>query len=285
MKPSGIKGLTAKEPIGVVATIGHKGERGQPTDTDRFFLVQATAEKVGQIEIRPPHPAFRSFNSADPLDRQVLRGNLVHRTSTECWEHHLTAQLLPRLPMHPARAPHCTGDGVRAQRWDGQVFQSIGCPNELCEYRQGDKKPCGAFGRVLFRLRWKEGSPLPSLLCKLTTKSWHSVAAWLGFFREVEEQARILGGDLGIYGVPFVISLSKKTMASRGRAFPVLSISVDGDLQAFFVQRASHLRAAQLEHVAPLAALTDGEQQAPEVIAEDIDTITPGISVPAERTT
>lgn len=279
---TGIKGLTPKEPIGVVATIGHKGDRGQPVDTDRFFLVLPTAEKEGQFEVRRPHPAYRAFNeAADVGARQVLRGQIVHRTAQECWEHHLTAQVLPKLPAHPARAPHCTGDGVRALRWTGKEFAPIPCPNELCEFRQGDKKTCGAWGRVLFRLRWKDGSPLPALACKLATKSWHSVAAFLGFFREVETQATILGGDLGIYGVPFVITLSRKSMPSRQRAFPVLSISVDGDLQEFFVRRAGLLRQSLAEQVRPVAALTDGEQQAPEERALDLETIVP--AKPAER--
>lgn len=300
MKIDGIKGLTAKEPIGVVASIGHKGDRGQPVDTDRFFLVAPTAEKVGDFEVRKPHPAFRAFNEApDVSARQVLRGQIVHRTAAECFEHHLTAQVLPGYPAHPAKVPHCTGDGTRAQRWvgdltpqqRGQLVQlqkdrrpleqaglplqlaPIVCPGEMCEYRQGDKKTCGAFGRVLFRLRWKEGSPLPGLLCKLTTKSWYSTAAWLGFFEELERQAAILGGDLGIYGVPLLITLGRKTMASRGRAFPVMSVSVDGDLQAFFVQRAGMLRASLDEH-RPLA-LTDGEAQAAEDLAADLDGISP----------
>lgn len=300
-KIDGIKGLTAKEPIGVVASIGRKGPSGAPMETDRFFLVAPTAEKVGQIEVRPPHPAFRAFNDSTDLQaRQVLRGQIVHRTAAECFEHHLTAQVLPGYPAHPGRAPHCTGDGTRAQRWVGDLTQQqrgqlvqlqkdrrpleaaglpltmapVPCPNDLCEYRQGEKKACGAWGRVLFRLRWKEGSPLPGLLCKLATKSWFSVASLLGFFEALEQQAAILGGDLGIYGVPLLITLGRKTMASRGRAFPVMSISVDGDLQAFLVQRAAWHRQALGERVQPLA-LTDGEQQAAEELAADLDGITP----------
>lgn len=273
----GIKGLTPKEPIGVVASIGHKGDRGQPVDTDRFYLVAPTAEKVGQHEQRRPHPAFRKFNEHEDLAvRQVLRGQIVHRAPSECFEHRLVAQVLPGIAAHPGRAPHCSGDGTRAQRWDGGAFREIACPNDLCQYRQGEKKVCGAFGRVLFRLRWPEGNPLPSLLCKLTTKSWYSTAAWLGFFAEIERQAALLGGDLGIFGVPFVVTLGRKTMPSRGRAFPVMSVSVDGDLQSFFVQRAGMLRQA-LDERRPVAALTDGSQQADEELAADLEGITPGL--------
>ena len=279
----GIKGLTPREPIGVVATIGHKGGKGQPVDTDRFYLVLPTAEKVGNIEARRPHPSFRGFNEIGAKEdadegkarRQVVAGQLVHVSVSECWEHHLTAQVLPGLQAHPARAPHCTGDGTRARRWNGQAYQEIVCPNELCQYRQGDRKACGAWGRVLFRLRWKDGSPLPGLLCKLTTKSWNSVAAFLGFFEEVERQAQILGGQLGVYGVPFVITLGRKSIPSRQRSFPVMNISVDGDLQLFFVERAGRLRQALEEVRRPVAALTDGEQQRDQEVALDIETITP----------
>lgn len=272
-----IKGLTAREPVGVVATIGHKGDRGQPVDTDRFFLVLPTAEKVGSTEIRRPHPEFRAFNEADPERRQMLKGTLVHLEVAQCWEYHLKAQVLPGLAAHPSRAPHCTGDGTAARRWDGAEFRDIPCPNELCQFRQGQgKKACGAFGRVLFRLRWADGVRMPQLLCKLTTQSWHSVAALQGFFGYTQAQAALLGGPLGIYGVPFSITLSRKTNAKRGQAFPVLSVSVDGDLQGFFVQRAAALRSStdyQLAAQTPRAALTDGEQQAAQYL--DAATIEP----------
>lgn len=279
-----IKGLTAREPVGVVATIGHKGDRGQPVDTDRFFLVLPTAEKVGSTEIRRPHPEFRAFNEADPERRQMLKGTLVHLAVTECWEYHLKAQVLPGLAAHPSRAPHCTGDGSSARRWDGQQFTPILCPNELCKYRQGDgAKVCKPFGRVLFRLRWADGVRMPGLLCKLTTQSWHSVAALKGFFDYVTQQAQLLGGPLGIYGVPFGLTLSRKTKSSQGqegkgvgRAFPVMSASPDGDLQQFFVARAAALRAStdyQLAAQTPRAALTDGEQQAEKYL--DAATIEP----------
>lgn len=272
MKPAGIKGVEGTVPVGAVLTVGHKGPSGAPTDTDRFFIV------VPQMADgrRDLHPAFAKFNDAAPELRQSIQGNLVHATQAECFEHHLKAQVLPRL-VHPMKAPVCTGDGSRAQRWDAraQAFMEIPCPNELCEFRQGQVKACKPWLRLLFQPRWKGGS-LPTPLMKLTSASWNNTRAFLGFFEYVQSQATQLGlPELNLYGLPFVLTLSRKTIPTQKRAFPVLSISPDCNLQEYLLLHAQ--RRAQLTQAPRFVALTDRSQQAPQELLADHSTITPGL--------
>jgi len=295
-KFTGIKGLEGKEPIGAVLTVGHKGSNGAPTDTDRLFVV------VPQMAqgIRGAHPAYGKFNdlgvsrpddnsTREEIDkyktalaaRQTIKGNLVHATKAELFEYYLRAQILPGIKAHPRKAPHCTGDGQNATRWNGKEFLPIVCPNELCEFRQGDVKTCKPFMRFLFQPRWAQGSPLPMPLMKLTSGSWNSVRAFIGFFDYLMQQAHQLGlTSPNFYGLPFVITLSRKSDPAHQRGYPVLAISTDGDLQGFLVN--TEQRRKELEAIKPRAALTDGEQQDPIEVAADYATITPGI--PGERT-
>ena len=158
---------------------------------------------------------------------------------------------------------------------------------ELCEFRQGDRKACKPFAQLLFRPRWADGVSLPQPLVKLTTGSWNSTAALLGFFAYLEGQARELGiVNPSLYGIPFTLSLARKTMPKRGAAFPVLSISPDCDLVVFFLRQREDLGriAATQPRELPPASLTDPELESPDVLAADSELIVPSkpASVPAD---
>lgn len=288
-----IAGLTGREPVGAALTIGIKGPSGAPTNTDRFYFVLPHDEKRGEITVRPLHPSFSAYNDAEPKKRQMLRGNLVHANRAECFRHHLKAQVLPKPWLaHPNKRPACLGDGAVAVRYHGtgkdgvDDFREMVCPNDLCEFRQGDRKVCKPFAQLLFRPRWPDGVALPQPLTKLTTGSWNSTSALLGFFGYVESQARELGVENpSLYGLPFSLTLSRKTMPKRGAAFPVLSLSPDCDLIAFFLrQRADMAQLAASNRLAlPPATLTDPDLEDPDVLASDSESIAP--SKPASVTT
>lgn len=276
-----IEGLHSKEPVGAVLTIGRKGTSGAPVETDRFFIVQPSE---GDDRVRAQHPAFAAFNGAKPEARQSITCALVHAEMEDSWLHYLRAQVLGGdWPTHPQMKPACQGDGKTALRLyavgkDGAPddYREIPCPNDLCEFRQGNVKKCKPFGRLYFRPIWKDGSPLPTPLMKWTTASWNNVAAVKGFFEHVEHQAEQLGlGDYTLYGLPFTITLGKKKKPQQGRAFPVITITPAMDLIAFFMAQRRQL----LEAGAGPLALSAGNRDVEEVEAEssDYQAIVPGL--------
>lgn len=272
----GIKGLTPREPIGAVVTIGIKDKsRGFPTQTDRWHIVQPKAEN----NVRKVHEAFRSFNTAAVEKRQVIRGNLIHATKAECFEHHLKAQVLRGA--HPNKKPACVGDGVKAMRWEGQGpedFMEIKCLNELCEYRQTQPPKCKPFMRFLFRLRWPDGVQLPTPLVKFTSGAWNTTANFLGFWEYLEGTAAQLGlHRYTLFGFPFLLSLHRQTKPSEQRSFPVVTISPEMDPIEFFMKQRDNIR--QLSAEVPAIAITDQSEQAVDAVYEDVDSI----SVPGDK--
>ena len=268
-KHQGIEGLAGREPFGAVVTVGHKGDRGFPTDTDRFFIVMTTQDDK---KVRPPHPAFAPFNNATNKDFcKVLYGNIVHASADEAFNYHLKAQVLGKA--HPDMRPACVGDGKTAERWMGDdVFKTIPCPNDKCEFRTGVKPACKPFGRIAFRLRWKKEGAMPSPLVKLSTGSWNTVGNLLGFFDYIAAQARLLGvAQYSLYGLPFMLTVTRKTKPSQNKAFPVVTIAPDGDLQDFLWTQSDRMKELEGRSI---AALTDGgyaEEHA------DLVTIEPGM--------
>ena len=273
-----IEGLTGRDPIGAALTIGHKGPKGNPTDTDRFFIVVPQEENG----VRVPHPAFVPFNNADPEKRRTLRCVLIHASQDQCFGYNLRAQLLPGRKGHPQKRPLCSSnDSKTAERWNGTAFDKIACPNDKCEFRKavGDgPTPCKPFMRILFRPVWPEGNPLPTPLMKLTSGSWNTTAAFLGFFQYIAQQAAALGvPEYTLYGLPFVITLGKKKRsgdAASARSFPVLTVSPDVDLQRFLWSQQERFA----KFGGPVAALTDREQSAAEIVDADYRSIVPGVS-------
>lgn len=270
-----IKGLSGREPIGAVVSIGVKDKnKGFPTQTDRFHIVQPKAEN----NVRPLHSAFASFNAAVPEKRQVIRGNLVHATMDECFEHHLKAQVLRKA--HPNKKPACVGNGIKATRWEGpgpDDFMEIKCLNELCEYRQTTPAKCKPFMRFLFRVRWQDGVNFPTPLVKFTSGAWNTTANFLGFWEYMEGTAKQLGlTDYTLFGFPFILSLHRQTKPSAQQSFPVVTVSPEIDPVNFFMQQRSDIR--QLSADVPAIALTDQSEQAVDAVFEDVESI----SVPSK---
>jgi len=281
-----IREVTGREPVGAVVTIGEKGPSGAPTNTDRFFFKSPQEIRQGEKRWRPNHPAFAAYNEADPKFRQTLAGNLVHGTQDEAFSFYLRAHMPPKgskWPAHPGGKPFCVGDGTNATRLYGigqdgaEDYRHIPCPNEKCEFRQGDLKLCKPFGRLYFRPRWPEGSKLPSPLTKLVTQSWYSVSNILGVFEYIAAQAKHLGLDrYSLFGLPITLTLTRKTTPTRQRAFPVLSATLDCDLIAFLLAQREQIRALGGElRLLPASAGSDDEC-APEVIEADVADIVPG---------
>ena len=272
-----IKDLEGREPIGACVTIGVKDKaRSFPTETDRWHIVNPREESG----IRHAHPGFASFNSAPPDKRRVLRGNLVHSSRDECFEYNLKAQVLPGKKAHPDKRPACTGDGVKATRWEGGAadeFMAIKCPNERCEYRQTTPPACKPFARFLFRLRWPDGIALPTPLVKFTTGSWNSTADLLGFFEYIDKVAKQLGLEkYSLFGLPFVITLQYQTKPSAQSRFPVIHISPEIDPVTFFMQQREQVRQLQQP---TFEALPDPTQQSSDLVYEDVKII----SVPSTK--
>lgn len=280
-----IADVDGREPVGAVLTIGRKGERGSPIENDRFFFV-SPFEAQG---VRQPLPEFGRFNGAKPEARQVIHGNLVHAAIDEAWLHHLRAHKLPKPhPNHPARMPACTGDGRRATRFKGMdgdgraIWQEIDCPNRQCEFRQGSPSPCKPMGRLYFRPSWSHYRDdsfhgLPTPLVKWTTGSWNTVANVVGFFDHVRAQATNLGlQSWSVYGLPFVLTLGRKTQPQHERAFPVVSISPLDDLINFFLFQRKQLEAAGGRLQLAVGNVTASETT-PAALAADYSTITPGV--------
>lgn len=288
---SGIEGLEPRLPLGAALCLGIKGPSGAPTQTDRFFFVSPYDSTEGKFSVRPQLASFRAFNEADVKDRQSIKGNLLHSRQEDCFYHHLRAQVLTpkdKWPAHPAKRPACVGDGHNATRYFGETgaddFRPIPCPGDLCQFRQGTVKACRPFLQLLFRPRWKEGSSLPTPLTKLTSGSWYSAAAILGFFTHVKEQAHQLGiENFSLYGLPFVLSVHMKTKPQANQRFPVLSMSPDTDLIGFLLAQRENLDriGGHVTLALPAVSLTDPEMRSAEVLASDAALISGPISKPA----
>lgn len=223
--------------------------------------------------MRHPHPQFKFYNNPEKWDkRQTLYGMLVHKTEEELFEWHLKAPVI-RKPMHPHKRPHCIGDGVRAIRWsfgEPDDFLEITCPNERCEFRQGDKPKCTPWMRFLFLVVWpyqQEVTP-PSVLCKFTSRSWNTVTNFVGFFNYISKTAKGMHlPDYSLMGFPFSISHTYQTQPEKGRRYQVVKITQGIEPSEFFfnqMQRLKALTATRYE------AITDESQQRPDVVFEDI---------------
>ena len=272
-KYEGIKGLSSTEPVGAAVTIGVKDKaRGFPTGTNQWYVVNPREESG----VRHLHPAFTSFNAAPQEKRKVLRGNIIHATREECFEHHLKCQVLPGSKAHPDKRPCCIGDGVNATRWTGKEpddFIEIKCPSEKCQYRLTAPPACKPFARLLFRLRWQDGVSLPTPLVKFTTWSWFTTSKLKGFFDHIQKTANQLGLEqYTLFGFPFVLTLQYQTKASAKSRFPVVHISPEEDPVAFFMRQRKNIAQLQSEHIIALPDLQD-----PGEVYDDVK----AISLPA----
>lgn len=273
--PEGIEGLSGREPIGAAVTIGIKSGRGFPVEKDKFHIV-SPRDVDG---VRPHLPQFAFFNGAQAEHRKVIKANILHRTRAQCFEHRLSLQAFPKgysAPRaHPNMRPVCEGDGVHAVRWMQGVgddeFANIRCPHKLCEFRQTDPPSCKPFMRLLFRLRWSKPD-LPTPLVKFTSRSWETIANFVGLFDMLETAARELGiSDPTLYGFPFTMTLIERTKAAKKARYSVVAVSPDQDPIDFLLAQKERL--AMIQGPAPLAlpdAQDDGE------VFEDIQSVEVG---------
>lgn len=292
-----IKGLQGREPVGAVLTIGTKGPSGNPVDTDRFYIKVPDARKDEKGLVRDGHPSFAAFNSADVAHRKSIKGVLVHATEAECFEWYRKAQRSPNRSENHAQLPFCTGNGVSAQRLRLAVLQQqvqsgaprpnpykeIPCENDLCKYAEApnERTPpaCKPFARLLFQPVWKDGSPLPTPLMKLTTQSWNTVKNLVGFFEFVRTQAAQMGiAQPLLFGLNFELVLETKSNPDKGSRFPVIRISPTVNLQTFLMSAAQQ----QLAEARKYIALLDDAERDPATIAADTSLIEPALRQPAE---
>jgi hypothetical protein len=264
----GIEGLSGhgegrKQAYGAVLTIGQKDpQKGFPKDTDKFFIKQpqTISKKVGArtMLLRENDPDFNRFHLSEKSQlRQIIRFYIVHpvhlrdgwNSMIDAFHFSLKAYQLPKNPSHPNNAPHCTGNGKEARRWDGNEYKDIKCPNNLCKFRQGRPSPCKPFARLSFQLRWSSDeawSNLPTPLTKWETHSWYNIdKVLLPFFAGLHKQAMFLGvHNYTLYGLPCVMKLGKRS-PKAGSSVPSISVSTDlpngMTLQNFFLAQKTNL--------------------------------------------
>ena len=260
----GIKGLDGhghgrKQAWGAVLTIGQKDpNKGFPANTDKFFIKkpQAVSKKMnGRMTlVRENDPEFSKFNYSETQKlRQTIRFFLIHPvhmreewdSMIDAFQFSLKAYQLPKNKPHPNNAPQCTGDGEKASRWNGEEFQEIPCPNNLCSFRIGRPSPCKPYARLAFQLRWNPNEPwhaLPTTFVKYETHSWYNIdKVIMPFFVGLHKQAVALGvKNYNLYALPCVMKLSKRT-SGKGNVVPAISLSTDlppgMTLQTFFLKQ------------------------------------------------
>ena len=265
----GIAGLSRREPIGAALTVGRKGPRGNPIEKDRFHIVLPTE---GADRRRAAHPRYRAFNGAPAERRRSLVGQVIHADPDRAFEHYLSAYRGEKGdPTHPAGAPFCRGDGVRATRYTGNPkdvggFANIPCPNETCRLRVSEPALCRPFARLLFRLVFRPDSGLPSTTVKLATKSWYSVANLAGFWASLEDAATAVGAPFNPAGFRFLLQLEEKSSKARKSRFPVISAVPLDDAFEFFAARVG-VSAVQLSG--------DDDSAAPDAVFGTLETSDP----------
>ena len=293
-RPRGTPSIAPREPIGAAVAQGRK-KPGQPNpvDTDRFFIVQPKAEGQGIEAVRKPHPAFATFNAL-PKDgasreeveahnalRTVIKCILVHAAPDDSFWTNMKAQKI-QGHVNPKGAPSCEGNDVTARRWfpnpDGSgEYREIPCPGVKCQYRSTarGRPACLPFGMIVFQLRFQNS---PGIVAKYTTNGNEATGAIQGFFNHLKEQASSLGvTNPSVYGLPFLMTLSKRTKAAApgerfGSRWYVPSFTPDlpdgMTLQEFFIrQRDRATVLSQPRLLAPTAT---------EVLDDDLNIINAG---------
>lgn len=273
MRFNGVKDLRSSQPIGASLQIGIKKgfqQRGIPDQKDRFHI--CTAHEVDGVKLH--HPSFALFNQAPTNFRQAVRGVIVHSTAEECFNNQLSMQSYPKNHKgprsHPQRFPVCSGNGEVAVRWDGQKTSDIKCPGRMCEYQADDCRACKVLSRFVFSIRWAEGSKferLSSPLVKFTSRGYETTSNLLGFFEYIDTAAKSLGvNKYSLFGFPFIMTLTFRTNPERRSRYPVVTISPEIDVFDFLVRQRERMDLI----ATPMEALTDESQQDPQVIYEDV---------------
>ena len=284
-----IRDMSGREPVGAVLRIGRKNERGVPVERDRFTIASRYENERG---VRPLLADFAPFNNLSAENRRAFRGNLVHDTRPEAFAFKLSARVLgagwPQFPTaHPNMRPICEGNGEQATRLFGidedgrEDWQEIECPNDLCEFRAA--KACKPWAKLYFQPRWNERAAgrMPSPEMVFSTGSWNTVANMIGFFEHVAAMASGLGVEpMSLRGLPFILQLGEKRDRKRGHVFPVVSMSVDGNLVDFLAYQKQRVDEIGGHLPQRLIAATDPIETTPD--AADYRDVNPGI--PSDQT-
>lgn len=336
----GISGLEGSIPYGGIVRCGHKARpKGQPVTTDRFFILARDYEPLdpgsemptNKRHLRHPfHPQFRAFNYAagddeeNPSGGKRLHGSLYYPTREKGSSVFLKAPKLKRGAGNsppgggvweppPKNIPACTGDGVKARRFNGLdpqgdlLWEEIDCPNDKCYFRLlRNEKVCGAFGELFFLLRWP-GEPMEPMLVTFRTWGWKSAKNIKGLFDAIEDLARgwpLPDDAWNFSGVPFSMAVGYDTdpdkvvvdhkgRERRGTRFPVVTFEL-GDVASALrykaeqteklIARGREVRLLTADIAAPLAAADDEELARAHLEltpGPDAIGITPGSDLPA----
>ena len=292
-----------RTPVGAVLRIGRKNpQKGHPELNDRFFIVSRHESEATfgtrKGTMRLPLQEFASFNERtekDPIT--VIRGELVCARRADNWTYSRRAQQLPgeQWPNHPNRRPACSSeDGVKATRYygigeevpngvsetDREDWREIECPGRQCEFSQewgkAKVRPCKVFGRLYFVPRWSKDN-LPSPLMMYATRSWASAENIESFFSYVEARARELSVErFSFCGVPFILTLTRKTQPKSARVFPVGDMTIDGEPTNAFANARAQIESAG-GHVPLMIGTSEAETEPGVVDADFEDVSAPGV--------
>lgn len=267
-------------------------------DKGMFHLCHFRARGAGKDAVSDPHPSFSGFNSAAPDKRRILRGNLVHAvfpasermgTVGACYTR-FRADLLPGVRMGSVEGnrPCCTGDGVSARRWNVKAgeFEDIGCPGDLCEFRQtppgAEFPPCKRSSSLVFQLRWPAATPYPCLTAMIETAGSWSFAShqWWGLYTTIKQQWDLIvgQGEPDVYGLPIRLQLVERATLGTARRPWVPELHLDFEegktLQDFLLFRARARREARTliaSDGGPLALPDYGAVEAADAVYEAIE--------------
>lgn len=204
--------------------------KGNPTDKDGFFIMDylTSMDDPNGKRARREHPAFAAWNAQPADKRRVIKAVLgadVKTGAGGCIERRLHAFSDPNGKVVAGNKFWCFGNGIEAQRWKGEGYETIKCPNELCEFRAGDKPICKPHTRLQFFLRL---DGFPPLLAEFDTSSSQSGEAALGMFDFVDGIHAQLGIQPHYFGLPFTMQLTEKTNPAKKRRYPIVTFTVDG---------------------------------------------------------
>jgi hypothetical protein len=294
--------MEGSQPIGAIVSVGEKGPRGNPINKDRFFISSTSFVDVGNNakgmrgKKHPRDDRFKAFNDLPSGDNAAtIRGLLLYMPEADNLHYSRTARTIKKGVSIPGNVPACVGNGETAKRFcgvgpDGKAqFNEIPCPGDKCEFaaRIGAAPPCcKPFARLFFSLRWPDGNPLPRLFVRYQTQSVYTVDNIIGMFRQVQEIAeswKLEPDQWGFSGLPFVMKVGEHTIPEKGRKFPVVAFSVEGNpgdfLMAQVEQKRGLLTAPRSTHLLAAGNSAIGD---PADIVDALAELTPGpISTPA----
>ena len=259
-KYSEYPGVTGRPPVACVVSVGRKARQGDlksdgkqmpigtPIDKNAFYIMSYNPTLQDQFgnPMRDYHPAFEAFNSKPTADRTIVRGVLVGNQRTDCAQQFVGSYAMPDGNKCTDAGWWCRGDGKQATRYDraDQTRKQIKCPDELCEFRLGEKPACKLHGRLMFMLRL---DGCPPLLAEWDSSAWSSGAALKGMFDHVESVFAGMDRQARFFGILFQMEVgivSKKSASGQPRKYPTVKFSVEGNV----IQQAN----AELQHVTEL---------------------------------